>query len=884
MKKQQQNTPNSRNNKQQDTAGISGNAVTYFRSYPDPVCCFSSHGLLVWCNPPFLGAFAVSRENLQQTTINELFPPDDQEQAEHILGNIREGRIPPPCTLRLPVQGKRWQQCNAFFVPLGYETADLPHMAMVVHFVGQEDAASTTDYKLAFEGLIMDVTGQLIGLEGEAFDIGIRSALSSIGEFSGEERLGIALFSEPNTSFERVYTYNDPALSKEFRSQPGLLDRELAPQFHALLSENGTIVLQASGKTRDDTQEITAAMVESGCRSLLLLAIIHGKTLLGFLAAESLSQPRYWPDDLVELLQVVAGIFGNAFVHRRSDLALQRSEELYHLIAEASSDGFWDWDLRSSTIYFSPRWKRMLGFEEVDLPTSPSAWFDRVHLEDIGHLMSRINTHIEKRTGHFEAEYQILHKNGSYRWMSCRGLAVWDEDGHPLRMVGSQTEITDRKQAEFQLLHDAFHDPVTELPNRALLMDRLRLAMARATRDAQNTFAVLFLDLDRFKVVNESLGHNYGDSLLRTVADRIKVYLRAEDTLARIGGDEFVILLENINSAVFATKFAGRVQKAMALPVIMKGEKIYPSLSIGIVIHNAGYQNPEDMLRDAEAAMYTAKNSGKAKYEIFVKEMHQQAIQTLQIESELRRAIDYNELEVFYQPIVSLSSNRVCGFEALLRWHHPERGLLSPIHFIDIAEETGLIVPIGEWVLSQACTQIGAWLAGEAADLYMSVNISGRQFESSDIMGLISKVLKQSGIPPHALQVEITESIAMKDLGYTINLLEKLRDMNVKISIDDFGTGYSSLGYLKRFPLTTLKVDKSFIRDLHNNDNDRAITEAIIAMAASLKLKVIAEGVETEAQLAFLRQAGCHMIQGYLFSRPQNASTAADLIHKPLNE
>lgn len=433
-------------------------------------------------------------------------------------------------------------------------------------------------------------------------------------------------------------------------------------------------------------------------------------------------------------------------------------------------------------------------------------------------------------------------------------------------LVSMQKEITERRRAEEQLEHQAFHDQLTNLPNRAMFMKLLKRLLDRPKRHKDYIFAVLFMDLDRFKIINDSLGHIKGDQLLVDVTQRLKGCLRPVDTVARFGGDEFAILIDDIKEITDALLVADRIQEKLTLPFNLGGQEVFSTVSIGIALSATGYQNEADILRDADAAMYRAKAHGRARYELFDTKMHTIAMRDLKLEADLRQAVERGEFLLYYQPVVSLTESRITGVEALLRWQHPERGIILPAEFIPVAEEAGVIVKIGEWVLRIACAQNKMWQDAGHQLLCVKVNFSARQFQQENCLEFVKDVLQETGLPPHALEIEITESIAMQD--YHIETLNELCGLGIKTSIDDFGIGYSSLGSLKRFPIDSVKIDKSFIKDITTDHNAKAIVTAIIAMAHSLKMKVVAEGVETKEQLAFLHSLRCDEIQGYLFSLP----------------
>ncbi|HEY9859025.1 MAG TPA: EAL domain-containing protein [Candidatus Obscuribacterales bacterium] len=565
---------------------------------------------------------------------------------------------------------------------------------------------------------------------------------------------------------------------------------------------------------------------------------------------------------------------------KQAEEALRESQERYALAVEGANDGLWDWNLKTNEIYFSPRWKSMLGYHEREIGSDPEEWFNRVHPEDVERLKAQIGLHLEGFSPHFESEHRMQHQDGSYRWMLSRGLAVRDGDHKVARMAGSQTDVTERKQVEEQLLHDAFHDVLTGLPNRALFIDRLGLAIERSKRPGSNLFAVLFLDLDRFKVINDSLGHMIGDQLLIAIARRLEACLRGGDTVARLGGDEFTILLEDIVDIHDATRIANRIHQALLSPFNLQGQEVFTSVSIGIALSETGYDWPEDLLRDADTAMYRAKSLGRACHEVFDRTMHLRAVELLHLETDLRRAIERQELQLYYQPIVSLTTGKIHGFEALIRWQHPERGLISPAEFIPVAEETGLIVPIGLWVLREACQQTQKWQKqfSDNFPLTISVNLSGKQFSQPDLIEQIEQILQATSLDARSLKLEITESVMMENAESAAKMLLKLKALGVQLHIDDFGTGYSSLSYLHRFPIDQLKIDCSFVKRMGVDDESAEIVRAIVTLAHNLGMHVTAEGVETAEQLMHLRTLECEYGQGYFFFKPLTEKVVEKLI------
>lgn len=563
---------------------------------------------------------------------------------------------------------------------------------------------------------------------------------------------------------------------------------------------------------------------------------------------------------------------------RRSESARKESEERYALATAGSNDGIWDWDLRTNRIFYSKRWKEMLGFQDPDVTDQLTEWTSRVHPEDRTRVDTDLKAHLDGVDSHFENEHRMQHRDGTYRWMLSRGLAVRDSHGTAYRMAGSQTDITTGKVA----------DPLTGLPNRVLFMDRLNRLAERVRRKPSHLFALLFLDLDRFKLINDSLGHMAGDQLLVAFARRIERGLRSSDTvsrfsegtLARLGGDEFTVLLDDLKDPSDAVKVGERLIESMRRPFTICGSEIFANLSIGVALSSTGYDRAEDLLRDADTAMYRAKSLGRGRLELFDLEMRKSAVARLGIENDLRYAAQRKEFVNWYQLIVSLKTGKIRGLEALVRWQHPSRGIVFPSEFIGIAEETGIIVPLGEQVMREACKQIWMWQELYPTDpqLMVSVNLSAKQFMQADLVATIRDALQSSGVDPETVKLEITESMVMGDPENSRKVLRDLKNLGLRIGMDDFGTGYSSLSYLHSFPLDTLKIDRSFVSGMEKETDKLEIVRTIISLAHNLNLDVIAEGVETPEQMSLLSGLGCEFGQGYLFSRPLEPIAAGDLL------
>lgn len=632
----------------------------------------------------------------------------------------------------------------------------------------------------------------------------------------------------------------------------------------------------------------------------ILVLLVCGATAVGWCFRQLLSIKYIANSSVIFLLLLVSLAFVSVAiacwttlpqvaaidaVRQQAESLFLKASERYDLVMQGANEGLWDWNLENHEIYFSQRWKATLGYADDEIANTLNEWRDRIHPDDKAQFQLELSRHLDGTTSHFEREHRILHKDGTYRWVLSRGLAVRNEEGQAYRIAGSQTDITDRHRAEAQLSHDALHDRLTGLPNRILFQERLEHVLQLAKRHNIFSFAVLFVDLDRFKTINDSLGHLVGDRLLMDIAQRLKACIRSSDTLARLGGDEFAMLIEDVDDKGDIIHLVERIQQEFKLPFHLNGQEIYANASIGVLIETADYDCAEDLLRDADIAMYRAKERGRGCYEVFDITMRDRAVAMLHLETDLRKAIINQEFQLHYQPIVALHNNQITGFEALVRWQHPDKGLIPPIEFIGVAEETGLILPLGIWVLQEACTQMRAWHEEFPSDppLSVSVNVSGKQFAQVDLVDKIRQILAETSFDPHCLKLEITESTIVEDLASAKAKLIQLQELGIQVSIDDFGTGYSSLSYLSRFPINFLKIDRSFIQDIDTSSERLEIIRAIVSLADSLKIDVVAEGVETASQLAQLcslqpTSGQEHFAQGYLFSKPLNRDAAKNLI------
>ncbi|MBI4502501.1 MAG: EAL domain-containing protein [Gemmatimonadetes bacterium] len=565
-----------------------------------------------------------------------------------------------------------------------------------------------------------------------------------------------------------------------------------------------------------------------------------------------------------------------------AERALRESQERHALAARGANDGLWDWNLATDEVYYSARWKAMLGYGEAEIGRGLDAWLDRVHPDDVDRLKADLTAHREDRSPRFENEHRIRLKEQTYRWVLARGIAERDPQGKPYRIAGSLTDISQHKALQEQLAREALHDTLTGLPNRAFLSDLLQRAMGRRKRQKDYVFAVLFVDLDRFKVVNDSLGHAAGDQMLIEVARRLGDCVRPGDLVARLGGDEFCILLDDIKDSSDSTRVAERIQAALETPIRVDGREVFTSASIGIAVTEGDPAGPELLLRNADTAMYRAKAHGKARFEMFDRGMHERAVALLQLETDLRQGLDQKQFRLVYHSVVALKTQQIAGFEALVRWEHPERGLVSPAEFLPLAEETGLIVPLGRWVLGQACRQMSQWVERfpNLPDLSVSVNFSAKQLRQRGLVDHVAEVLHEHGLEPGRLKLEIAESVLMDDPDVHAEVVRQLGDLGVQVQVDDFGTGSFSLTYLSRFQVGTLKIDRSFVTGLGDRRENSAVVQAIITLARDLGIRVVAEGVETTQQSDQLITLRCEDAQGYLYSQPVDAEEAAALLQQ----
>ncbi len=659
----------------------------------------------------------------------------------------------------------------------------------------------------------------------------------------------------------------------------------------------GTVLLMSSMsevQTRLKRYAGIVALVLAGSLLLSLLAMARfQRVITGPIAylsgvAQQVSSRRNYTLRAKKSADDEIGLLIDSFNDMLAQIQLQEeslrdSEQRYALAAQGANDGLWDWNPVTNEIYLSSRWKEMLGYLDAEIHPNLEEWFSRIHPGDRERVKAEIIARPREAEPIFAIEYRIRQKEGGYIWVLCRGIVVRDPSGKIVRMAGSQSDITQGKVV----------DPLTGLRNRLYFIDRLEALIDECAGRAES-FAVLFLDVDRFKVVNDSLGHETGDRLLVEIAERLRASVRSSDVSARIvrssvvarfGGDEFAVLLENLRNPSDVATVAERIVAQFASRFDIQGHIIFATVSIGIALGDSG-DTSKDLLRNADTAMYYAKTRGKARFEIFDEGMRDRAMARMDLESDLRKAIEADQFLVFYQPEVSLATGRVVGYEALVRWDHPRRGIVMPGEFLPVAEETGLIVPLGRWVMREACRQMAEWHRKfpQQPPLTISVNASSRELTDTDMVPNVARILRDTGLDPGCLRVEVTESSIVENQDLTASTLRRLQETGVSLEIDDFGTGYSSLSRLHEYPFSTVKIDRSFVKDLETDPESLHLVETIMRLAQGLGLGVVAEGIETAEQLAKLTSLGCGYGQGYYFSRPVDGDATQKTIQETVQE
>ncbi|MCM2315931.1 MAG: EAL domain-containing protein [Thermoanaerobaculia bacterium] len=726
-------------------------------------------------------------------------------------------------------------------------------------------------HRLELEGIFSAISTRMLAMPPQRIESAITEALEEIGSFVGAHLAFVVEYSDDLSTIKRVNEWceGNRKIIPDIRgtsTEPFAWWRDRLRNFE-------TVYIPDVEQLPPEASAIREMATRTEGRSCLAVPIALGERLLGFVGFQSPS-PREWSEDTVALLRFSGNVIAGALERRRADEVIRASEERYRLLFERNPAGVFRCDSAGQILDCNQACARILGF------ASPAELM-RQNLAQLFVTESQLlenfrDLRVNQSIVNYEAE--LRRSDGSSTW-ALVNVSIRALENEREVIEGGIVDITERKLAEAKIEYQAYHDALTGLPNRNLVRDRLEVALAQARR-LDRVLGLLFLDLDEFKLVNDTLGHHAGDKLLQRIAARLRASVRDDDTVARMGGDEFTILVPQLADERHATVVAEKLIDAVAEPIEVEGHLLFPTASIGIAIFPNDGNDAATLLRNADAALYRAKEMGRNNYQLATRAMNERAAERLSLERSLRFALDRGELVLHYQPQCDLGSGALRGLEALIRWNHPQHGLLPPGAFIPVAEETRLILPIGEWVLREACSQMRRWQDSGLRGLRISVNLSPKQFRRGDLAQMVGRILRETGIDPAGLELEITESVAMQRTEWTMETLREVKALGVQLAIDDFGTGYSSLGYLKEFPVDCIKIDRSFVEHIDTDTSDAAIVSAIIAVAKALRLRTIAEGVETETQKSFLLERGCEEMQGYLLSRPMEATAAAEFLRE----
>ncbi len=706
----------------------------------------------------------------------------------------------------------------------------------------------------------------------------LEEAFNHIIEASAEAldvpRASVWLFNPERTKLQCVDLYESSAR----RHSRGVdLDVSEFPAYFEVLDKNRAIAAydaHEDARTRDLSKTYFQPI---GVGAVLTAAIRAGNETVGVISHEYVGGSRQWALEEQNFAGSMADLVALAletYQRRKAETALIESQEKFRILAETTDSAIFVF--REKLLYVNPAMERLSGYSEAELLERDIE--DIVHPDSIDQVRSMVALRLREASEPVRYEIRILTKEGQERWLFISsGLIHFEGDAAGL---ATAFDITDRKAVEEHLRSEAFHDTLTGLPNRALFIDRLGHVMSLATRRENYKFAVLFLDIDRFKLLNDTLGHVIGDEILVEVASRLLRCLRPGDTVARVGGDEFTMLLEDISDVDEAIRVCERIQDRISQTIMLHDQEVSLTVSIGIAMSDSYYSRPDQIMRDADVAMYRAKVGGRADYKVFDSAMRAGAARLLTLEGDLRSALERNELRLHYQPIVTLETGVIRGFEALVRWQHPQRGLLPPMEFIPLAEQTGLIVPLGMWVLREACSRLHSWQQEFPMDppLTMSINISSKQFMQPGVMDQIGRITEEIGVDRSNIIIELTENTLMDNPEHVTALLRQLKMLNMQLHVDNFGTGFSSLRHLHRFPIDNLKIDRSFVTNIGPHGENVELAQTIVTLAHNLNIGVTAEGVETEEQARLLRDIHCDRAQGYFFSKPVTADGGTRII------
>lgn len=755
-----------------------------------------------------------------------------------------------------------------FFIKGDLDGEDLPRI--VRHAIEHKKNEIALKHQYDFEKMIATLSSRFLSLHPDQLGGAIVEGLANLCSFLKGEQAHLFIFNEVDSKQTEVVYH-----SKVIEDDSGIFDpsKRFSEEHKWLFNKmqnNEAVVISEADEFPDEAKKERAYFESLNLKSFLRIPVIYQGALIGTLGIDTVRSSITWSDSMLSLLRIIGELLVGAHHRRVTDGKLQKLS----LAVEQSPSIVMVTNPQGLIEYVNPKFTEVTGYasEEV-LGKNPNILKSgKVPEEDFKKLWETVRAGRE-----WQGEFINRKKNGELYWERATISAIKNSEGTITHFLAVKEDITKSKWAEETIQHMAYYDPLTDLPNRMLFNDRMGQALAQARRKNQ-LVAILFLDLDRFKVINDTLGHTMGDLLLRSVSERLKKVSREGDTIARMGGDEFIFLLTGITEVDEAVKMAQNILQVLKPAFNLEGHEAHITPSIGVSVFPYDGSDGVTLVKNADAALNRVKEQGRTNYQLYTPVMNAKAFERMTLENSLRKALEKEEFNLYYQPQVNLTTGEIVGMEALLRWEHPDMGIVSPAQFIPMAEETGLIVPIGEWVMRTACEQNKQWQNLGYKPMIIAVNLSARQFNEQDLVSMISGILKSTGLESKWLDVEITESIIMQNLEATIGTLRDLHHLGIQISIDDFGTGYSSLSYLKKFPVHALKIDQSFIREITTDPDDAAITSAVIAMGHSLKLNVIAEGVETMEQLQMLRALNCDRMQGYLFSKPVPAQTITPLL------
>lgn len=723
--------------------------------------------------------------------------------------------------------------------------------------------------RITMDELIAALSRRFIALDCGRVDAAIGESLEEIGMFIGADRAVRFSLAASGEAASRLQVWS------RIGTRPGAeAGFPACPWYQQRLGQQDPVFIPAVLDLPDQAAVCREFWADQGIGALIGLPLTVQGEPRGLIEFQAAQPQPLWSDQDLRIMVMYGEMVCNALARRAAEEATRASEERYRTIADYN----YDWESwigpDRSLLYVSPSCERITGYPPALFLQDPAFIERLIHQDDLPLWKDYMGD--ETRVEGDAMDFRIFRRDGRMRWVSQVSRRVYDQQGKHLGLRASMRDITDRKFMEKQLEYESLHDPLTGLPNRVLCLDRIKRAMDRSKRRDNYFYAVVFMDLDRFKIINDSLGHSVGDWLLVETSERLLKGVRELDTVSRFGGDEFILLLEDLTMPREAIRIIRRIQRILAEPFVLQDHEIKVTASFGLVLSPTGYAKAEDLLQHANIAMHRVKETGRGHMKVFTSRMLEMAIQRMTLESEVRRAIAAGEFFLEFQPIVDLPTGRPVGFETLIRWNHPQRGLVPPGEFIPTAEETGLILDLGAWVLRQSCLTLARWTRElpQARDLFVSVNISGRQFTAVDLVEQVRKILDETGIPARCLKLEITETSIMERAESSVEKLTRLRQLGVTLSVDDFGTGYSSLSYLQRFPLDVLKIDLSFVRGIDHSQENLEIVRAIINLAHNLGLKVVAEGMERDSQREALLALGCEFGQGYMFARPMSADKA----------